>query len=377
MNGMRGNASRQILLLLGALVLVVVVIGALDRVPGRDAGESSSGPAEVGPGGTRGPAELASESAVAAPAADRSDRTSPAPSGGDAADAGGSSSSVDDAVFRPIPIPAEFGEKFGNDEELAAFHAALEREPDSEWGRAIQQFLEEHFNSTLDLSEFNILSLECRTKSCEILAVGYNDDALRGWMASAYELFESSEDFEALMGGPGTGGCGGGDLAPGMMSLTCTFRLLDEPPDDSAPAETYSLDAPYPDGVTVEPVFVAEDVMPVIEASEQMYELHRRLEQEATDYSWSSYIEPLIEEYLAGLDSTRDVTVVGVTCRTTLCEVQMTGFADIDFINWLPDMLEFQRLDWHDLTIAGLDGSDVIEGEASGFVWYLQRRQGD
>jgi len=210
--------------------------------------------------------------------------------------------------------------------------------------------------------------------------VGYGSDALKDWMTSVsafIDSFGTDEEFEAFFGGPGSMGCGGSDFSPGVITLSCTFQREEPRQGEEPAAETFSLDAPYPGGVEVEPVPVDAAVAQALESSREMYELHRRLELETRDYGWANYIEPLVAEYMRTVSPEVGIEFIGVTCRATLCEVQMSASDEEVFINWLPAMFEFHQLEWHDLTTAGLDGGDVIEGdsgEPAGLVWFLERR---
>jgi hypothetical protein len=176
---------------------------------------------------------------------------------------------------------------------------------------------------------------------------------------------------EDLFPKPGQAGCGGGDAGPGVFMLNCTFERVDPALAGSSP-ETYSLDAPYADGVSFERVDVPQPLVPLIETSVQVYDLHRRLEREPTDLSWSSYIEPLLAEYLANIDGADAIDIAGIACRTSLCEVQIISSDDSALINLMANLPEFQQQSWHDLTSAGMNGNEIEDG-ASGLVWILQR----
>jgi hypothetical protein len=285
-----------------------------------------------------------------------------------------------------IPVSPEFASQFEAGGGLAEFHKTLEAEiRDPQWASRIENFLRDYFSSTLDPSNIRIDVIECRATACEILAVGYGAEALVVWMQGVSDFidsFESDEAFEAFFGGPGNMGCGGSDSSPGVITLNCTFQRVAADQVEDAPAETFSLDTPYPDGVTVEPIAVDDAVATLIESSRELYDLHRRLERQTRDFGWANYIEPLVAEYIESLSPEVGVEFLGVTCRETLCEVQMTAANDEFFIDWLPVMFQFHQLEWHDLTTAGMDGGDttgfdggeLVDGESSRLVWFLERR---
>ena len=276
---------------------------------------------------------------------------------------------ADDRVT--IPFPDEFRVELARNTGLAEFHARLEREPeDAQWAARIERLLEEHITSTFDLSRFRVLSVECRTSACEVLAMGYGNEALRVWMEGMGELFET-DVLEGFKEGNGRAGCGGGDAGPGVFALSCTLEWFD-PAVAQPTAPSLSVDAPYPEGVSFERVGVQESLVPLIETSEPVYELHRRLELEATDLSWADYIEPLMTEYIASLEHADQIDNLTIACRTSLCEVQIIARGSEVFVELSSRMIEFHQLGWHSLSTAGMTGRDIEDG-ATGLVWMLER----
>jgi hypothetical protein len=277
----------------------------------------------------------------------------------------------------PIPLSPERMRILEQDEEMAAFFDRLEREPrDAVWSGNFERFLEDSLISKLDLANYNIDLLECRSQTCVLLATGYGDDAVAGWFDSMGVLLEDESALEALMGGPGTAGCGVGDLAPGVYALNCSFIRTGIESGEEAPPPVLSLDAPYPQGIVVEPIEVSDVIGSVIESSEAAYDWHRQLEQEATDPGWSTYIEPLITNHLLNSELPEGMSLIGLTCRSSLCEVQLTsnGIGE-DEPNgaWIAYMLEFGGLYQDQLTMAGWHEGESIDGELTGLVWYLER----
>jgi hypothetical protein len=373
----------RIALLIAALILVVLAMSILDRVAQRGEESTAPGTGDDAPAGANAardsePSTVAGVGATTA-AAESQDATGAA-AGGPKASEDGVTQAADgaDDLFAAIAIPADLAEWFEHNEDAAAFHSKLEHEPeDPLWAARLEDFFGDHINSTLDPSKYRVLSLECRSQSCEILAMGYGDDALRGWMTSFSQLFESEDDLKAIVGGPGRASCGGGDLAPGMTALNCTFARAEPAPADTGPPETFRLDAPYAEGVTVDRVNVPDSVASAIESNRELYDLHRRLEGEQTDFGWSNYLEPQIRNYLEDLPSANSLTVLDVVCRTTLCEVQLLVHEEGAFVDFISSMVDFQRLGWHDLTTASVNGTDSEEDEPEGIVWILERGQND
>jgi hypothetical protein len=370
----------KVLLAVSGVLIVAVAIVAARWTPPRHEALAAARFAES-PGSilTRAEAGAAGRSASAglrAPSGTAAARAA-AGTGARAATAAGTAEAgaLAQAGGAAIAVPAEFATVMQGDSDLAAFHAKLEAEArDDAWAGPIERLLRAHFDSTLDPTRYNVASVECRATACEILALGYGDDAQRGWMGSVTGLYDDESSFEALAGGPGNMACGGGDAAPGVMALHCVFTRTDpEDAGENTPSETFALDTAYREDVTAEPVAVPAAVLPAIESDIDMSALHRRLEAEATDFEWSGYVEALIAQYLAEIEPADSIAVHGVVCRTTLCEVQMSAPDERSIIEWLPNMLDFQRQDWHDLTTAGINDRRSPDSESVGFVWFLER----
>ena len=372
----RNSRFLMTLVAVGLVVAVVFVLSSGDRSSG-DAG-MADGSASSAPGADAqrfGPAESQSGQAGG-------NAVGSGVSGGASAPAAGSveaqSGAAVDPSRVPIPVPADFVDVFESNEALAAFHAMLESEPeDSAWAQALESHFTSHFNGTLDLSEWRVQLIECRSTACEILATGYGDEAMRGWMQSLSELFENEEQFEALIGGPGNASCGGRDLAPGVFGVSCTIQRTEgeAAAGDAVPeSETFSIDAPYPDDVSIERVQVPEFIVPAIESDRAVFDLHRRLEQETIDYAWAGYVEPLITEFLSGLDPERGLELLDVTCRSTLCEVQMVARnEEVAMVEWVSTMLDFMRTEGHGLMPGAANDETFGDGEETGIVWFLER----
>jgi hypothetical protein len=278
--------------------------------------------------------------------------------------------------YVPIPVPAELAAAFERDEGLRRFHEALEREPeDAAWATATERQLADFIGESFDLSEFIVHLIECRSQSCEVLVTGYGEDAFRTWVNGMSVLFES-ESFGDGGDSDYRAGCGGGDLGPGVFALNCTFTQADSVPGDAPADEAFSLDAPYDDGVMAERVSVPDMLVPLIEAKPEVYELHRQLEIEHTDIGWSDFIETQIIDHFAEIPELESLTVLGVECRTTLCEVQIVMEDPSEFGDWLAEMMAFHDESWHDLATVDLNGDDVGE-DRMGIVWLLQRSNGN
>lgn len=277
-----------------------------------------------------------------------------------------------------IPIPPEFSEIFASDPELAARHARLESEiEDPVWALRLEQYLRDLFDSSPDATALRVLSLECRSVNCEILVVGYGEDALRQWGAVAISLGEEDSRFEEIVGGPGEIGCGIGEVAAGIVSFLCHLARTQALQTEPVPAARLSVNAPHPEGVSVEPVAVADGVLEVIESNRGLYDLHRRLERETTDFSWANYSRQVIEEFLGGRGTDGGISTLSVDCRATLCEVQMMSRDESAYIRWLTDAYRFQQASTHDLVTVGMSDSGFEDEGTAGVVWILERTRGN
>jgi hypothetical protein len=337
--------------------------GPAEGEPGAAGGAAGSGTAAPAPAGPDGRATTADP--VAAASAPESESALPAGSATAPADGSGS-----------IPVPAEYEAFFRSDATMAELHRRLEAEADDpQWADRIESALRQHFGASLDPAMYRVDVVECRTSTCEMLAIGYDEQALRGWMSSIsgfVQSFGTEAEFVEFFGGPARMGCGGAAVSPDVIALSCMMMRM-EPGQRPAPAASLSLSAPYPDDSSVEPVPVAASIVPVIESNAEIYELHRRLEREATDFGWANYLEPLLAEYVQELDPAIGMRYLDVTCRATLCEVQMMANGGQSFLQWVSETYVFQQLDWHDLKTRGIDIGDVRTGGTVGVVWMLER----
>ena len=100
--------------------------------------------------------------------------------------------------------------------------------PDAERQIAeLERELEDFLNELLDTSLVTLKLIECRSDSCEILAVGYGEEATKEWLNMSGALFESGileKWFETEEPGQFNGGCGSAELGSGVAGLLCELK---------------------------------------------------------------------------------------------------------------------------------------------------------
>jgi hypothetical protein len=269
-------------------------------------------------------------------------------------------------------IPANLLPMFERNGGLAEFHARLSAEAeDPLWAAQVETKIND-FLSQLDHTRFNVLSVECRSTMCEILAEGFGAGSDKEWLRAFTPLFESDVP-EEWFGGDGLASCGWADLGTDVFGLSCTFAQAspDAAPEDSG--ARFSLDAPHEPGVQAQAVAVDELLADLIETDQSLYDLHRELEREVIDYSWSEFIETQLVDYFASRPGIDASNIAGLECRASLCEVQILMPSESQMLDWVGEFGEFMRQPWHELEVAGFDGDSVGE-EQGGIVWFLRRR---
>lgn len=295
---------------------------------------------------------------------------------------GASSESIDveeEEVVR-IPIPVELESWFGSDPSMLEFHENLEREPrDPEWAQQLEAEFRDFINSRPNLLDIKVLSVECRSSSCEILAVGYGDDSFRMWLTEMSELFVEDTWLKERFGeGPGEAGCGGGNIVPGVMGLNCEFRsgepevaAIDTAEESST--EFLIAESPEAESNAGNRIPVPQGMVALLETDGDLTDLHLRMEGEPTDHSWSVYMEDQMTEYLLSRPALDSSSIVLVECRTTLCQIQVIMEDGSSMVDWVLEIPEFFRQSWHDLVPAGANGDELASG-ATGLIWMLERR---
>ena len=294
--------------------------------------------------------------------------------------AGGTGESTGNS-YEPIPVPGDFTEIVERDGRLSEFHERLEREPrDPEWALPLERELEEFLNELLDPSLIVVKLIECRSDSCEILAVGYGEHVTKEWFEMSRALYEAGvleKWFETEEPGQFNGGCGSMDLGPGVVGLVCEFSRTasQATEEDSATAGPFSLTAPYPEDVTFTPIPVPDDFVSLFENDADVYNFHRALQAETVDHSWAPFIESQIAEHFSTAPEFSVIDFHHVECRMIRCEVQLTIHDPSTAIAWTVELKNFENQPWNDLefTIYNVPADDDLIR----ILWLLKRRSGD
>ncbi len=360
-----------------AFVVAAAVIFGISQMRSGDSLDTGSGSISSNTATDRKPADR--EGPVSASIADDGfAEPGGQPDSGLASDPSDESAEAASVYYKPIPVPGDFAGIVQREGRLSEFHEKLEREPENlEWALPLERALEDLLNELLDPSQVAVKLIECRSDSCEILAVGYGEQAMKEWLEMSQTLYESGmlEEWFRIEGpGQFTGGCGGVDIGPGVIGLLCEFSRAASQPDnaDADTAGPFSLTAPYPDGVEFTTVPVPDDFVPLFETNAEVYEFHRALQAESVDHSWAPFVENQIIDYFSAIPELESVSYHHIECRMTRCEVQLTILDPQTAIAWGLELANFDDQPWHDLefTIYNVPADDDLIR----ILWLLDRK---
>jgi len=120
-----------------------------------------------------------------------------APTGGDEARTAGATGAGE--IVEPIPMIEGITLPGG----MWNLHAQMEREPrDVDWANSMERQFETYFASKPALARnFGSPSVLCRTRFCEIQAVGYGPEAFATWSSATEDLRDQPWGKELLAGG--------------------------------------------------------------------------------------------------------------------------------------------------------------------------------
>lgn len=288
----------------------------------------------------------------------RPDELSPTPvsssvSSNDAGDASSASPPADDAVASdesgpfdpeaetvPIPVPGRLVPWFEDDEARSSAHAQLEaerREP--VWATFNETMLANFLRDNLDSQNFELLSLECRSQTCEVLLTGYGQLIDGGPRHTAADAFVSTvlpllpetawfnfTDADVSYEVIDSGAVGIHFILHENPQATAANDL---PVDGSADSSTEnSVQDSVEDGQSgnalVGAIPVADELAPLLQQNAEWAEFHQRLEREPENLSWSIFMEDQIAEFFASRPDLAGHELLLAECRTRSCEVQLT-----------------------------------------------------
>ncbi len=142
---------------------------------------------------------------------------------------------IDDEVEKTvrIPLPPEFAlVDQSSSGFIFTFHDEVERQQrDPEWADFLDTKFRDRIASNPNLANIDVLSVECRSSVCEILAMGYGETAVRAWMDNQLsEAFEETWLLEMPDGSEeqriGRLECGGQEVVPSEAALYCAVRYF-------------------------------------------------------------------------------------------------------------------------------------------------------
>lgn len=300
-------------------------------------------------------------------------------------DAASASAQTDEAFksasndYEPIPWPAEFAESAENQNPITEFHQRLEREPeDPDWALPIERAFADLLGELLDPSLVAVKLIECRSDSCEILAVGYGDESGKEWFKFVQTLIESGKVeqwFDESGDGRFYANCGVALIEPGISGLNCQFSKTALQSEETSNTGPFSLTAPYPDGVDFTLVPVPDDFVRLFETNAEVYDFHRALQAEAVDHSWAPFVESQITEHFSTIPELESVIYHHIECRMTRCEVQLTIPDASTGLAWVLELGEFANQPWNDLEfeVYNVPANDELDR----IVWVLKRKDSD
>ncbi len=105
-----------------------------------------------------------------------------------------------------------------------------------------------------------------------------------------------------------------------------------------------------------------------------MARLHARVESEAVELSWSTYMEAQIAGYLNQRLALSEVSIPLIECRTTLCEVQVIGYGESPMQSWTNSTGDMRAQPWFDFANVSVGTQQVAPG-IIGLMLVMQRAQ--
>ena len=92
-----------------------------------------------------------------------------------------------------------------------------------------------------------------------------------------------------------------------------------------------------------------------------------KLELEPKDDSWAYYMEQTLLEFLSGHSSISQFDIARIECRTTKCQIEVTGYDESTWPVWQQVMYDIRQQPWNEFRENGsshgtVDGRHVIVG---------------
>lgn len=119
---------------------------------------------------------------------------------------------------------------------------------------------------------------------------------------------------------------------------------------------------------------VPQELAGLLAEGGRMAELHRRVENEAEELSWSTYMEAQIAGYLNQKLPLSELSVPLIECRTTLCEVQVIGYGESPMQSWINATGDMRAQPWYEFAEVSVGTLQVAPG-IIGLMLVMQRAQ--
>ncbi len=130
-------------------------------------------------------------------------------------------------------------------------------------------------------------------------------------------------------------GDGSASLATGAASVSPSATETASEGEDGAVADSNRNEIPVP-----------QELAGLLDEGGRMAQLHRQVENEAEELSWSTYMEAQIAGYLNQKLALSELSIPLIECRTTLCEVQVIGYGDSPMQSWMNATGDMRAQPW-------------------------------
>ncbi len=158
-------------------------------------------------------------------------------------------------------------------------------------------------------------------------------------------------------------GDGFASLATGAESIPPSATEAASAGEDGAAADSNTNEIPVP-----------QELAGLLDEGGRMAQLHRQVEREAEELSWSTYMEAQIAGYLSQKLALSELSIPLIECRTTLCEVQVIGYGESPMQSWINSTGDMRAQPWYDFANVSIGTQQVAPG-IIGLMLVMQRAQ--
>ncbi len=158
-------------------------------------------------------------------------------------------------------------------------------------------------------------------------------------------------------------GEGSSSLATGEASASPSATEAAGEGEDGTVADSNRNEIPVP-----------QELAGLLDEGGRMAQLHRRVENEAEELSWSTYMEAQIAGYLNQKLPLSELSVPLIECRTTLCEVQVIGYGESPMQSWMTATGDMRAQPWYEFADVSIGTLQVAPG-IIGLMLVMQRAQ--